>query len=323
MKRRAFLAGLGGGAAWPVVARGQQAIPVIGYLHSASQEPYAAMMTAFRQGLGEASYVEGQNLRIEYRWAEGNFDRLPQMASELTDRNVRVLVTGGGDVAALAGQRATTSIPVVFAIGGDPVRYGLVSRLNRPNANLTGVTFFTITLGPKRLELLREFAPDARAFALLVNPASPDNDVAGVLGAARQLGLQARVLEARSELEIDTAFRAIGTDRPNGLVVVSNPLFTSQRQQIVALANHHRVPTIYPLREFVGAGGLMSYGASIISAYRQSGVLVGRILNGAKPADLPVEQPTKFELVINLKTAKALGLTVPPTLLARADEVIE
>ena len=245
------------------------------------------------------------------------------MARDLVEKNVRVLVTGGGDVAALAGQRATTSIPVVFAIGGDPVRYGLVNSLNRPHANLTGVTFFTITLGPKRLELLREFAPHARALVLLVNPASPDNDMAGALGAARQLGLQARVLEAGSELEIDTAFRTMATEPPDGLIVVSDPLFTNHRQQIVALANHHRVPTVYPLREYVRAGGLMSYGASIMSAYRQSGVLAGRILKGAKPTDLPVQQPTTFELVVNLKTARALSLTVPPTLLARADEVIE
>jgi putative ABC transport system substrate-binding protein len=298
-------------------------MPAIGYLHSASPEPYSAMIAAFRQGLAEPGYVDGRNVTIDYRWAEGQFNRLPALAAELVARRPAVLVAAGGDVSAAAAKAATTNIPTVFTIGGDPVGYGLVTNLGRPNGNLTGVTFFTITLGPKRLELLRELLPRAVRIAMLVNPNSLNPDAKSVQEAARMLGRSVHMLEAASEGEIDAAFRSLAQERDDALIVVSNALFTSRREQIVTLANYHRVPAIYPLREYAASGGLVSYGASIKDAYRQSGAYVGRLLKGATPADLPVLQPTKFELVINLNTAKALGLEVPPTLLARADEVIE
>jgi putative tryptophan/tyrosine transport system substrate-binding protein len=325
MRRREFITLLGGSAAaWPLVARGQQAaLPVIGYLHSASPEPYSPMIAAFRHGLAEAGYVDGQNVTIDYRWAEGQFNRLPALATELVARRPAVLVAAGGDVSAAAAKAVTTSVPIVFTIGADPVGTGLVSNLSRPSGNLTGVTFFTITLGPKRLELLRELLPKAGMIAILVNPKSLNPDAKEVQEAARKLGQSVHVLNAANEGDIDTAFRSLAQERDDALIVVSNPLFTSRREQVVTLANYHRVPAIYPLREYVTSGGLVSYGASIEDAYHQSGVYAGRLLKGAKPSDLPVVQPTKFKLVINLKTAKALGLTVPPPLLARADEVIE
>jgi putative ABC transport system substrate-binding protein len=324
MRRREFITMLGGAVAGgPLAARAQQTIPVIGYLHSASPEPYAAMMVAFRQGLAEAGYLDGSNVAIDYRWAEGQFNRLPMLAAELVASRPAVLVAGGGDVSAAAAKAATTSTPTVFTIGGDPVGYGLVTNLARPSGNMTGVTFFTIALGPKRLELLRELLPKAARIAMLLNPKSLNPDAKEVQDAARTLQQSVHVLEATSESEIDAAFRSVTQERDEALIVVSNPLFTSRRDQIVTLANYHRVPAIYPLREYAASGGLVTYGASIKDAYRQSGVYAGRLLNGAKPADLPVMQPAKFELVINLKTAKALGLEIPPTLLARADEVIE
>jgi putative ABC transport system substrate-binding protein len=281
------------------------------------------MMAAFRHGLAEAGYVDGQNVTIDYRWAEGQFNRLPTLAAELLARRPAVLVAAGGDVSAAAAKSATTTVPIVFTIGGDPIGYGLVSNLSRPSGNLTGVTFFTVTLGPKRLELLRGLLPKPGTIAMLVNPKSLNPDARDMQEAARTLGQSVRVLDAASEADIDTAFRSLAQERDDALIVVSNPLFTSRRDQIVTLANYHRIPAIYPLREYVGSGGLVSYGASIKNAYRQAGVYAGRLLKGAKPADLPVEQPTKFELVINLKTAKTLGLAVPDKLLALADEVIE
>ena len=298
-------------------------MPVICYLHSASPEPYSAMMAAFRNGLAEAGYVDGQNVTIDYRWAEGQFNRLPALAAELMARRPAVLIAGGGDVSAVAAKAATTAVPIVFTISGDPVAYGLVGNLSRPSDNLTGVTFFTIALGPKRLELLRELLPMAGKIAMLVNPKSLNPDTKEVQEAARALGQSVHVLYAATERDVDTAFRSLAQERDDALIVISNPLFTSRREQIVTLANYQRIPAIYPLREYVASGGLVSYGASIKDAYRQSGVYAGRLLKGAKPADLPVLQPTKFELVINLKTAKTLDLEIPPSLLARADEVIE
>jgi putative ABC transport system substrate-binding protein len=324
MRRREFITLLGGAAAWPLAVRAQQpALPVIGYLHSASPEPYSSMIAAFRHGLAEAGYVDGQNVTINYRWAEGQFNRLPALAAELVAGRPAILIASGGYVSAVAAKAATTTVPIVFTIGADPVRSGLVSNLGRPSGNLTGVTFFTITLGPKRLELLHELLPKAVKIGMLVNPKSLNPDAAEVVEAAHALGLSVHVLEAASNEDIDTAFRSLAQERDDAIIAVSSPLFTSRREQIVTLANYHRVPAIYPLREYVTSGGLVSYGASIKDAYRQSGVYAGRILKGAKPADLPVMQPTKFEMVFNLKTAKALGLTVPPMLLARADEVIE
>ena len=298
--RREFIGLLGGAAAWPLAARAQQpAMPVIGYLHSASPEPYSSMMAAFRHGLAEAGYVDGQNVTIDYRWAEGQFDHLPALAAELVAHRPAVLVAGGGDVSAVAAKAATTTVPIVFTIGADPVKSGLVASLNRPSGNLTGVTFFTITLGPKRLEMLRELQPKAGKIAVLVNPKSLNPDAKEMQEAARALGQSVHVLDAASEEELDTAFRSLVQERDDALIVVSNPLFTSRREQIVTLANYQRIPAIYPLREYVASGGLVSYGASIKDAYHQSGVYAGRLLKGAKPADLPVMQPTKFELVIN------------------------
>src|SRR5262245_14126125 len=294
MKRREFITLLGGGAmAWPLAARAQQAaMPVIGYLHSASPEPYSPMVAAFRQGLAEAGYVDGQNVTIDYRWAESQFNRLPALAAELVARRPAILVAAGGDVSAVAAKAATTTVPIVFTIGGDPVAYGLVSNLSRPSGNLTGVTFFTITLGPKRLELLRELLPKASKIAMLVNPKSLNPDAKEVQEAARALGQSVHVLDAASKEEIDMAFRSLAQGRDDALIVVSNPLFTSRREQIVALANYHRVPAMYPLREYVASRGLISYGTSIKDAYRQSGVYTGRLLKGAKPSDLPVLQPS-------------------------------
>jgi ABC-type uncharacterized transport system substrate-binding protein len=321
--RREFITLLGGVAAWPIAARAQSArLPVVGYLHGGSAEPRATMMAAFRQGLAEAGYVEGENVAIEFRWADGRADRLPDMAADLVRRQVAVLVAAGGDAAPKAAKAATSSIPIVSTSGGDPIATGLVKSLARPEANLTGVTFFTTALGPKRLELLRELVPKAAAMAMLVHPGTA-GDAAEVGDAARALGLPLRTLHAANDQEIDAAFRTLGQERTDGLLIISNPLFTDRREQIVTLANHYRIPAVYALREYVAAGGLASYGASIKDAYRQSGVYAGRILGGAKPADLPILQPIRFELLINLRTAKALQLDIPPTLLARADEVIE
>jgi putative ABC transport system substrate-binding protein len=327
MNRREFIILFGSTAlARPLTARAQQkAMPVIGFLGSALSGPYAPFVAAFRQGLGETGYVEGQNLAIEYRWAEGSYDRLPALAADLVRRKVDLIAASGGNVSALAAKNATSTIPIVFFTGGDPVGDGLVGSLARPGGNVTGVTFMFAELTPKRLELVSELVPQTRVIALLTNPNSPGTErmIQDVLEAARVRGLQVPILKASTETEIDAAFASLLQLRAGALLVGADPFFFSRREQLVALASRYAVPGMYQYPEFAAFGGLIAYGSSVTSAYRQVGIYAGRILNGAKPADLPVQQPTKFELVINLKTAKALGLTVPQTLLARADEVIE
>jgi putative ABC transport system substrate-binding protein len=310
-------------AACPLRAQ-QKAMPVIGYLSSTSPGPNTANVAAFRQGLGETGYVEGQNVAIEPRWAEGQYDRLPALAADLVGRKVDVIATSGGDFSAMAARKATPSIPIVFLAGGDPVEEGLVASLARPGGNLTGVTLLTVDLFGKRVELISELAPEARALALLVNPNFPGAEriVQEVQEAARAKRLQLRILKAATESEIDAAF-ASPVELQAGGLLVSDPSYRGRRHQIVGLAARHAIPAIYEWREFAAAGGLISYGPSLADIYRTVGTYVGRILKGDKPADLPVQQPTKFELVVNLNTAKALGLTVPPSILARADEVIE
>jgi putative tryptophan/tyrosine transport system substrate-binding protein len=326
MNRRQLILLLGGAITWPPSARAQQkAMPVIGFLSSTSPGPFAPMVAAFHQGLSEAGYVEGQNLAIEYRWAEFQYDRLPALAADLVARKVAVIATNGDPRAALAAKNATSTIPIVFSAISDPVSFGLVASLARPGGNLTGVSPMNTELMPKRLELLSELVPQAGVIALLVNPSnsSAERRIRDVQEAARTKGVQLPVLKASTESEIDAAFASLTQLQVGALVVDPDPFFVSRRDQFVALASRHAVPAIYAWHEFAAAGGLISYGASTASIYRQGGILVARILKGAKPADLPVAQPTKFELVVNLNTAKALGLTVPQSILARADEVIE
>ncbi len=326
MRRRELLLLLGGAMTAPRALRAQQAaMPVIGFLSSVSPGPLAAFVSAFRQGLSEAGYVEGQNLAIEYRWAEGRYDRLPGLAAELVGRNVGVIVTTGGTVSARAAKGATSTIPIVSVFGGDPVADGLVASFARPGGNLTGLSILVRELMPKRLELLAEMVPQAGAIALLVNPSNPNAEriIREVQEAARTKGVQLHVLKAGTEGEIDAAFATLVQLHAGALVVAADPFFNSRREQLVALAARHAVPAIYEWREFATAGGLISYGTSLSAVYRQVGIYTGRILKGAKPADLPVQQPTTFELVVNLKTAQELGLTVPPSILSRADEVIE
>jgi putative ABC transport system substrate-binding protein len=309
----------------PLAARAQQkAMPVIGFLGSIG--PIAPQMDAFHQGLSETGYVEGQNVTVEYRWAGGSYDRLPALAADLVGRKVDLIVATGGDVSALTAKSATSTIPIVFtSIARDPVELGLVASLARPGGNVTGFSGLIIELSPKRVELLSELVPQARVIALLVNPSNPSTEraVRDVQEAARAKGVQLQVLKAGSESEIDAAFASLVQLHAAALVVAGDAFFASRRDQLAALASRHAVPAIYPLRQFAVAGGLISYGPSLIVIWRQAGIYAGRILNGAKPADLPVQQPTTFELVINLNTAKALGLTVPQLLLATADEVIE
>ena len=327
MKRRAFILLIGGAAAaWPLAARAQQnAMPVIGWLGSTSPGPYTPFVAAFRQGLSEAGYVEGQNVAIEYRWAEGSYDRLPAMAAELVSRKVDLIAASGGNVSALAAKNATATIPIVFASGGDPIGDGLVAGLARPGGNLTGVTFMIAELVPKRPELLSELVPQAKVIALLVNPNSGGTErvIGDVQDVARAKGVQLPILNASSDGEIDAAFATLPQLHAEALIVSNDAFFFSRRDQFVALATRHAVPAIYGWHDTAASGGLISYGADIGAVYRQVGSYAGKILKGAKPADLPVQQPTKFELVINMKAAKALGLTVPQSILARADEVIE
>jgi putative ABC transport system substrate-binding protein len=326
LKRREFITLLGGAAAiWPLSARAQQPKPVVGFLNGASSSEFNFLADAFRQGLAKMGFVEGQNLAIEYRWANFQADRMPQLAAELVQRRVALIAaTGGaGDNVSLV-KSVAPSIPVVFLTGNDPVKLGLVSSLNRPEGNITGVSFIITTLGAKRLELLRELVPTATLVSVLVNPHFPGStELQDLQAAGVKLGRRIRVLNASTEAEIDAAFAMLADHRTSALVISAVPLFVARREQIVRLAGRYAVPTIYGLREYPALGGLMSYGPSISDAYRQVGLYAGRILKGEKAADLPVIQPTKLELVINLKTAVSLGLTVPLTLQVAADEVIE
>jgi putative ABC transport system substrate-binding protein len=327
MKRREFITLLGGAAvAWPLAAQAQQAgIPVVGVLYSGSSEMFSTLMAAFRQGLDEAGYVEGRNVALEIRVADGHYDRLPSLAAELVRRQVAVIVTAGGQNSAFAAKASTATIPIVFTTGGDPVRSGLIVSLNRPGGNVTGVTNLTAELEPKRLEILRELVPAAQRIAVLVNPAYQDVQlrVEEIQAAGRAFSKQIQVLQASTESAIGTAFAELAERRAGALLVSSDPFFFSRRHEIVALAAQYAVPAIYQWREFAQIGGLISYGASRNYALREAGGYVGKILRGARPSDLPVQQAVKLELVINLNTAKTLGLEIPPTLLAIADEVIE
>jgi putative tryptophan/tyrosine transport system substrate-binding protein len=327
MKRREFITLLGGAAVtWPLAARAQQpAMPVIGFLSSNRADALPQFTAAFREGLSAAGFVDGKNVTIEYHWADAHLERVPALALDLIRRRVNVLFTSGGDVPILVAKGATATIPIVFTTGSDPVAMGFVASLNQPGGNVTGVTFIASELGPKRVELLHELLPKAAVVGLLLNPNVPnaEPDAADAQTAARGLGLQTHILRASSDQEIDAAFATLVELKTDALLVIPDPSFQSRRDQFARLATRHALPTVYYSREYVAAGGLVSYGASFTGTFRQAGNYVARILRGAKPADLPVVQPTKFELAINLKTAKALGLTVPPTLLARADEVIE
>jgi ABC-type uncharacterized transport system substrate-binding protein len=326
MHRRSFLTLLGGAAAaWPLAARAQQrpAMPVIGFLNGGSADGYAQMVAAFRQGLKETSYVEGQNVAVVYRWLDGQYDRAPEMAAELVHREVAVIVanTPGN----LAAKAATTTIPIVFLSGGDPVQLGLVGSLNRPGGNVTGVAALNTEIAPKRLDLIRELVPTADSIGALVNPINPNTETQSrdLQAAARILRVQLHVLHASTDRDLDAAFANLRPLRAGALVVTADPFFINRSEQLAALALRHEVPTIFQYRKFAAAGGLMSYGGSVSDEYRLAGTYVGRILKGEKPADLPVQQATRIELIINMKTAKALGVTFPLTLLGRADEVIE
>jgi putative tryptophan/tyrosine transport system substrate-binding protein len=326
MRRRDFIRLLGStAAAWPHVARAQQStMPVIGWLSARSPAEAASVLQAFRQGLGQVGYFEGKNVTIEYRWAEGRYDRLPVLAAELVNRQVTVIAATGGEPSPLAAKAATTTIPIVCTLGGDPVATGLVASLNQPGGNLTGTTIMAVEMGPKRLDIVRQLLPNVTAVAMLINPRFPTAVAeAREIQDAAPVGIQINLLNASTESEIDAAFTTIVEQRSGSLIVGTDPFLLGQRNQLVRLAARYTVPTIYFLREFVEAGGLISYGPNIANGYRQAGVYTGLILNGANPAALPVVRPTQFLLYLNIKTAKTLGLQIPPLLLALANEVIE
>lgn len=327
MRRRDFIRALAGSAvAWPLVSGAQPAIPVIGYLGGETSERFATRLNAFRQGLSASGFDEGRNVAIEYRWANGQIDRLPALAADLVQRKVSVIAIPGSGVAALAVKAATTSIPIIFETGLDPVAVGLVASLNRPEGNVTGITSLNVAVAPKGLELLHELVPKAKSFAVLVNPANSVNtniNLKSLEEPARARGLQLHVLNASTECDFDNAFAKLVQLQADGLIVAPDIIFNSRAQQLATLTTKHSVPAVHTVREFAAAGGLMSYGGDIKETHKQAGIYTGRVLKGEKPADLSVQQVTKVELVINLKTAKALGLNVPNTLVGRADEVIE
>jgi ABC-type uncharacterized transport system substrate-binding protein len=326
MRRREFIALVGGVAAWPHAGRSQQsAMPVIGYLGAQSPAVFTSRVRAFRQGLAELGFVEGRNVAIEFRWAEGQHNRLPALAAELVNLRVTVIVAPGGAPAALAARSATTTIPIVFEMGADPVAMGLVDSLSRPGGNLTGVSSLSVEVTPKRLEFLHQVLPAAGVFAVLVNPTSPtaESQLRNLQSAAGTLGLKLRVLHASAARDLDTVFATLSQLRASGLVIASDTFLGTHGEQLAALAVRHAVPTVHQSRDFTIAGGLMSYGGSFVQSHRQAGIFAGRIIMGAKPADLPVRQVTKIEFLINLRTAKSLGVTFPHSLLVLADELIE
>ena len=325
MQRRTFLSLLGGAAVTPFAAHAQQAMPVIGFLHSADAKSFAPMLAAFHQGLNEGGYADGRNLTIEYRWAEGRADRLPAMAAELVSRKVSVITAVGGNASNLAAKAATDTIPIVFNSGSDPIKLGMVTSLSRPSGNITGITFFAADLVAKQIDVLHQVIPGMKVVALLINPNSPEaaRQPTDAQEATRKLGIDLQILNASTDAEIDRAFASLPQIRADALLVAAEPFFGSRIEKLVALAAHHKIPAMYYRREFVAAGGLVSYGTSTTDAYRQVGIYVTKVLKGAKPADLPVVQSAKFDFAINMKTAKALGLEFHPQILATADEVIE
>jgi putative tryptophan/tyrosine transport system substrate-binding protein len=326
MRRREFIRLIAGAVAWPIAAQGQPPPqPVIGFLSSASAEAYKPFVSAYRNGLSEFGFVEGQNIAIEFRWAEGHYERLPSLAAELVGRSVTVIAASGGLPSVLAAKAATATIPIVFTLGSDPVKFGVVASLNRPGGNITGVSLLAYLLDAKRVELLHELVPSAKLLAMLVNPKNTqvDAQLTDFQVAARSLGLDQIVVEASTAREIDAAFTTLVQEHGNALIVSADSFFLSRRDQIIALAARHMIPSIYEWHDFADAGGLISYGVSLNDAYRQAGAYAARIVKGEKPSDMPVIQPTKFELVINLTTARALGIQVPQTLQVAADEVIQ
>ena len=327
MRRREFISLLGGVAvAWPVAARAQQPVlPVIGFLSSTSSKGYTPYLAAFREGLREGGFIEGQNVTIEYRWADDHYERLPELAADLVTRRVALIAAAGGSPAALAAKSATTTIPIVFQIGVDPVKAGLVSSLNQPGGNITGFANLALEVGPKRLELLHRLVPNATNIAVLVNPArsNVEAEIKDMQSAANKLGLQLNVLYASTERDFDKVFATSVQLRAGGVVISGDPFFNTRSEELAAMAIHYMVPAIYQFHEFAAAGGLVSYGSSIKNTHREAGIYTARILKGEKPADLPVQEPSKVELIINLKTAKTLGLEIPPSILTSADEVIE